>query len=91
VQGVGFRFYLAEAARLENVQGWVRDLPDGGVEAFVEGDRDASPASSARSGTDTHRGEVDLERFQVRFPFRIPGSVPISSVRFQVPGSIHGA
>ena len=41
VQGVGFRFFVLEAAQLENVQGWVRNLPDGGVEAFVEGDREA--------------------------------------------------
>jgi acylphosphatase len=41
VQGVGFRFHVFEAARLENVQGWVRNLPDGGVEALVEGDREA--------------------------------------------------
>ena len=41
VQAVGFRFYVAEAARLENVQGWVRNLPDGSVEVLVEGDREA--------------------------------------------------
>jgi len=41
VQGVGFRFYVVEAAEVEGVQGWVRNLPDGSVEAFVEGDREA--------------------------------------------------
>ena len=41
VQGVGFRFHILEAATLEGVQGWVRNLPDGSVEALVEGDREA--------------------------------------------------
>jgi acylphosphatase len=41
VQGVGFRFHILEAARVENVQGWVRNLPDGSVEALIEGDREA--------------------------------------------------
>ena len=37
VQGVGFR-YTAEAVALElNLPGWVRNLPDGRVEAVVEG------------------------------------------------------
>jgi acylphosphatase len=41
VQGVGFRFFVEAAAAREGVRGWVRNLPDGRVEAAVEGDEDA--------------------------------------------------
>ncbi len=41
VQGVGFRFFVERAARLEGVGGWVQNLPDGRVEAFLEGDESA--------------------------------------------------
>lgn len=41
VQGVGFRFFVREAASREGVGGWVRNLPDGCVEAFVEGEAEA--------------------------------------------------
>jgi acylphosphatase len=41
VQGVGFRYFTHDVAIREGVTGWVRNLPDGRVEAFVEGDAEA--------------------------------------------------
>ena len=41
VQGVGFRWFVHDAASREGVEGWVTNLFDGRVEAFVEGDEDA--------------------------------------------------
>lgn len=41
VQGVGFRMFAHDVATREGVRGWVRNLPDGRVEALVEGDADA--------------------------------------------------
>lgn len=38
VQGVGFRVTVARAARSRGVSGWVRNRPDGTVEAVFEGD-----------------------------------------------------
>lgn len=41
VQGVGFRYFTQDTALREGVTGWVRNLPDGRVEALVEGDVEA--------------------------------------------------
>ena len=40
VQGVSFRWYAIQNARHHEVGGWVRNLPDGRVEAVFEGDPD---------------------------------------------------
>jgi acylphosphatase len=41
VQGVGFRAATRDKARTAGVEGWVRNLPDGRVEAVFEGSRSA--------------------------------------------------
>jgi acylphosphatase len=39
VQGVGYRFFMQRVAEELKLSGWVRNLPDGRVQAEVEGPR----------------------------------------------------
>ena len=41
VQGVGFRYFTQSAASREGVTGRVRNLPDGRVEAYLEGEAES--------------------------------------------------
>ena len=64
VQGVGFRFFAQRTAARENIHGWVRNLPDGRVEAAAEGDEDAIARFEAalRHGPPGARVEdIDIE------------------------------
>jgi acylphosphatase len=40
VQGVYFRFNMQQVAMKNSVVGWVRNLPDGNVEALLEGKKE---------------------------------------------------
>jgi acylphosphatase len=64
VQGVGFRFFAEAAAMREGVHGWVRNLPDGRVEARLEGDAEsvARVEAALRRGPPSSRvDEVTVE------------------------------
>jgi len=72
VQGVFYRAYTQDAARTHGVTGWVRNLPDGRVEAVFEGDARAVDAmvqwchrGSPLSRVD--RVEVQEEPYQGEF------------------------
>ncbi len=41
VQGVGFRYTVQRMAGRNRIKGWVRNLPDGKVEVFAQGDPDS--------------------------------------------------
>ena len=40
VQGVGFRHFVKSNAQSLNIKGWVKNLPDGKVEAMLHGDEE---------------------------------------------------
>ncbi len=44
VQGVNFRAYAADEAAFRKVRGWIQNLPDGRVEAVLEGSMPAVAA-----------------------------------------------
>ena len=77
VQGVGYRFFAQRAAARHQVTGYVRNLPDGRVEALAEG----TPASVEAFKHDlaagpsfavvTHVEEINLDPTGTYSSFRI--------------------
>lgn len=65
VQGVYFRAGCVEAARQHDVKGWVRNLSDGRVEAWLEGEADNVHQVVQWCQTGTERADVrDLSVLQ---------------------------
>jgi acylphosphatase len=64
VQGVGFRAWTARRAGDYGVSGWVRNLPDGTVEALLIGDETAVTAMAAACANGPRLAEVtQVDRF----------------------------
>ncbi len=59
VQGVGFRWFVADCARREGLSGHVRNLPDGRVEAVADGDLDSLTRLEAALWRGPSRARVD--------------------------------
>jgi acylphosphatase len=77
VQGVGFRAYTEAMARNAEVQGWVRNLRDGRVEAVFEGSlaaveamvrwcRQGSPGSVVEGIEQRPESPEGLSTFEIR-------------------------
>ena len=60
VQGVGFRYFTQDTARREGLAGVVRNLPDGRVEAFAEGDHESLVRFEAALRRGPSHARVDL-------------------------------
>jgi acylphosphatase len=78
VQGVGFRFGVERAARSRGVAGWVRNRPDGTVEAVFEGEPEDVEAlvefcRRGPRGAVVERIEVEEESAQGLGGFRVSG------------------
>ncbi len=59
VQGVFFRANTLKTARSLGLTGWVRNLPDGRVEAVFQGERESAEAMLAWCRTGTPPARVD--------------------------------
>jgi acylphosphatase len=78
VQGVGFRLAIERAARSRSLAGWVRNCPDGTVEAVFEGEREDVEALvdfSRRGprGAEVERVDVAGESPEGLTGFRVTG------------------
>ena len=78
VQGVAYRANTEEAAKSRDLDGWVRNLDDGRVEAVFEGPRDVveemvewcetgSPAADVSDVSVEYEGARSTDGFHVRW------------------------
>lgn len=59
VQGVNFRWWVAERARAHGVAGWASNEPDGSVEVWLEGEPDGVAAVERAVGAGPSHAAVE--------------------------------
>lgn len=72
VQGVGYRFFAVDVAEREGLLGYVRNLPDGRVEAVAQGDLEALErfqAALARGPRGAWVEQVAADALEPTLPF----------------------
>jgi acylphosphatase len=62
VQGVGYRAFVADEASARHLEGWVRNVRDGSVEALLAGPADVVAAMIAVCGRGPSMARVDAVR-----------------------------
>jgi acylphosphatase len=77
VQGVGFRFFAQRVAARLGLGGWVRNLPDGGVELEAQGELDSLTAleSALRQGP---RGALVTQFEHTEISDELDGGTPFT-------------
>jgi len=73
VQGVGFRFFTADAAAREGITGWAKNLPDGRVEVRAEGEADAMTRFERVLRHEPSHARVDEVEVSDELPTGTPG------------------
>ena len=76
VQGVSFRYHTREEAQRRGVNGWVRNVKDGSVEAVIQGAEDMvealiewsrhGPSGAKVTDVQISEGEGDYDAFEIR-------------------------
>jgi acylphosphatase len=68
VQGVGYRAFVDHEAQARNLEGWVRNLRDGSVEAVFAGEADVVAAMTAACRRGPSLARVDTVQEEVGNP-----------------------
>jgi acylphosphatase len=68
VQGVGYRAFVDHEARAKNLEGWVRNLRDGSVEAVLSGAEDVVAAMIAACRRGPSLARVDALQEEIANP-----------------------
>jgi len=82
VQGVGYRYFVEQAARSHDLEGWVRNRRDGSVEAVFAGPEEAVTAMIAACRRGPSSARVDALRDEAATPDML--NLRIAGERFSV-------